>query len=126
MSNQTQFYAIFKDNIMRSIRTTLPCVVVSYNKSKQVADLQPSFLMMDDKGVPVKMGMLQEVPVLVNRFEIGGVEQVYVPVYKPGDTVFISVADRSIDDLQNGTFLPQSARLFNLNDAVIIGGWQLK
>lgn len=126
MSNQTEFYAIFKDNIMRSIRTTLPCVVISYDKEKQVANLQPSFLMMDEKGKPIKSGMLQDVPVLVNRFEIGGVEQVYVPIYKPGETVFVSVADRSIDDLQNGTFMPQSSRLFNLNDAIIIGGWNLK
>ncbi|ATN94279.1 hypothetical protein [Lysinibacillus phage vB_LspM-01] len=126
MSNQTEFYNIFRDYIMRSIRTTLPCVVISYDKARQVANLQPSFLMMDDDGKPVKMGMLQDVPVLVNRFEVDGVEKVYVPIYKPGETVFISVADRSIDDLQNGTFLPQSARLFNLNDAIVIGGWNLQ
>lgn len=131
---QQNFWKNLSDSIKRDIRTTIPAKVISFNESKMVADVQPLFLMIPDEGqTPVKMGMLQDVPIQEFRFKfsenVNGVEsevvKTFKPIYKAGDVVILNIFDRNIDNLQKEPFVPNSRRMFNPNDAIITGGWQL-
>lgn len=143
MARQKDFFKVYSNFLLSSVRTFMPAIVLSYDKANMVADVQPSFLMTQDNGKePVKMGMLQDVPVLMQRFECyeelytgSGehdhshtdtlVTKKYIPVYQPGDVVMLAICDRNIDNLRHGTFLPNSNKKFSVTDAVVIGGWQL-
>lgn len=136
------FFDVYANYIFNTIRTFTPGIIVSYDKEKMVADVQPSILLIPDEGnTPVKMGMLQDVPVLNHRFEyleevgIGqGIShyheeelrtRIMTPVFKTGDVVMLAICDRNIDNLQKGLFVANSSKKFSMNDAVIIGGWNL-
>lgn len=143
-AKDNNFFKVFEDYIFGSIRTFMPAQVLSFDKQSMTADVQPAFLMTPDIGIdPVKMGMLQDVPVINHRFEyleekytgsgaIGDhqhteelVTRIMTPIYKKGDMVMLAICDRNIDNLQKGLFLPNSSKKFSVNDAVIIGGWSL-
>lgn len=136
------FFDVYANYIFNTIRTFTPGIIVSYDKGKMVADVQPSILLIPDEGnTPVKMGMLQDVPVLNHRFEyledVGyGTgdghyhteelkTRIMTPVFKPGDVVMLAICDRNIDNLQKGLFVANSSKKFSMNDAVIVGGWNL-
>lgn len=136
------FFDVYANYIFNTIRTFTPGIIVSYDKEKMVADVQPSILLIPDEGnTPVKMGMLQDVPVINHRFEyleeVGKGEgnahyheeelrtRIMTPVFKPGDVVMLAICDRNIDNLQKGLFVANSSKKFSMNDAVIIGGWNL-
>lgn len=124
------FFDIYARSIKQSIRTTMPAKIISFDKNKMTATVQPLFLQKEDSGGVVKMGVLEDLPVLQHRMSFVNADgvnstQVFGIVYKPGDTVFISVCDRNMDDFQKGFFAPNSSRLFSVHDAVVIGGYQL-
>lgn len=136
------FFNVYANYIFNTIRTFTPGIIVNYNKENMVADVQPSILLIPDEGnTPVKMGMLQDVPVINHRFEflddvrIGQgmdhyheekfVTRIMTPIFKPGDVVMLAICDRNIDNLQKGLFVANSSKKFSMNDAVIIGGWNL-
>lgn len=136
------FFDVYANYIFNTIRTFTPGIIISYDKGKMVADVQPSVLLIPDEGnTPVKMGMLQDVPVINHRFEYleeVGYEtglshyhqeelktRIMTPVFKPGDVVMLAICDRNIDNLQKGLFVANSSKKFSMNDAVIIGGWNL-
>lgn len=136
------FFDVYANYIFNTIRTFTPGIIVSYDKGKMVADVQPSILLIPDEGnTPVKMGMLQDVPVINHRFEYleevgrgSGLShyheeelktRIMTPIFKPGDVVMLAICDRNIDNLQKGLFVANSSKKFSMNDAVIIGGWNL-
>lgn len=134
-SKKKDFFKTFEEYIKREIRTTLPAKIISFDKSTMTADVLPLFLMdTDDNKQPVKMGVLQDLPVLGFRFEfmenVEGVETLveknFTPVYKKDDVVFISICDRNMDNFQDVPFLPNSSKKFSLHDAIVIGGYKLQ
>lgn len=127
---EKDFFKVYERAIKQSIRTTMPAQIVSYNASAMTADVQPLFLQKQDTGGVIKMGVLQDLPVLQHRMAFTNAhgersEQVFAPVYKKGDIVFISVCDRNMDNFQKGLFAPNSDIIFSVHDAVVLGGYQL-
>ncbi len=75
----------------------------------------------DDSLVPVEFPPLQDVPVV---YPGGGGFVITWPL-SPGDTVFVEVCDRSIDEWRAGQALPATPadpRRFSLSDAVAYPG----
>lgn len=141
MVREQNFFKVFENHIFNTIRTFMPAQIISYDKERMVADVQPSFLLSSDEGgnsKGVKMGMLQDVPVTNFRLECEekvwtgngnddeSVTKIYTPVYEQGDMVMLAICDRNTDNMQPGSFLPNSTKKFSVNDAVVIGGWMLK
>lgn len=127
MSNSTNFYDTFSNNIKKSIRTFMPGVIVSYDKNRNEADVQPSYLAQNEAGMSYEIPMLQSVPIIsFNLREKGtNTSRVYVQDFGTGDIVMLAICDRAIDDLEEKKFYPDSERMFNPVDAVIIGGYNL-
>lgn len=139
---EVDFFKIYSNYIFQSIRTIIPARIERFDATNMLADVQPLLLQTPtDGGQPVKMGLLQDLPVLNWKFaveeEVGvgtGLEhrhetrvvtRSYKTVYTKGDIVFIGVCDRNIDNLQNQPFLPNSNAKFNVNDAIVLGGWKI-
>lgn len=116
MSAESKFVENIMKNIMLQIHTNLPARVVSYNASAKPpeADIEILFMSKSTNGELNKYPMVQSAPCLRH---VG-------PLVK-GDVVFVSVAERSMDELQKVPFDPGMRRMFNLNDAVITGVFDL-
>lgn len=127
MSNSTVFFDSFSENIKKSIRTFIPAFVVNYDKKKNEADVQPSYLISNEGGMSYEIPMLQSVPTLSFKLKEDGSDatKVYHQEYKEGDIVMLAICDRDIDELGEKKFYPDSSRMFNPVDAVIIGGYNL-
>lgn len=125
MSNSTSFYDNFSNNIKKSIRTFMPGVIVSYDKKNNEADVQPSYLTPNEAGMSYEIPMLQSVPIISFnlREKDTSTSKVYIQDFSVGDTVMLAICDRAIDDLEQKKFYPDSERMFNPVDAVIIGGY---
>lgn len=127
MSMSTIFFDNFAENIKSSIRTFMPAFIISYDKSSNTADVQPSYLMTSDSKTSYEIPMLQSVPILSFKLKEKGsdVSKVYEQDFKNGDLVFLAICDRDIDELEEKKFYPDSKRMFNPVDAVIVGGFNL-
>lgn len=127
MSMSTVFFSNFAEGIKRDIRTFIPAFVVSYDKKNNEADVQPSYLTENEHGMSYEIPMLQSVPILSFKLREKGTEinRVYEQDFKAGDLVFLAICDRDIDELGEKKFYPDSQRLFNPVDAVIVGGFNL-
>lgn len=107
------------DKIGGEIHVGFPAKVVTFDETAMTADVQP--LIRTDSDDPA---MIQGVRVLGQRLKpfSGGSEEEYVPVYKPDDVVYVSVADREIKNVMTGAVAkPDTDRMHDLNDAVIVG-----
>ncbi|WP_406595181.1 Gp138 family membrane-puncturing spike protein [Bacillus velezensis] len=114
MSKATRFFDVFEKRIKLSIHTLAPARVVKYNAEKHTADLQLLFLMNDGE-------YLHEYPLIEHAPVLKHVE----PDIKVGSSVFVSFAERSLDNLNgNKTFDPDSRRTHSINDPVVIGVWE--
>lgn len=147
MSIPTRGIDAIIEHIKLSIHTSGPARVISYNESKQEADIELLFMQVDKDGKASKYPMIPAVPVLGMRYkiveaypaEIGNVkhegvpsdgsaatikpkkEIMYKPFLKPDDVVWVSFAERALDNLQKKPFNPEFRRMFDVRDAVITG-----
>lgn len=127
MSISTNFFDNFANRIKSDIRTFVPAFVVSYDKTNNTADVQPSYLMTSDSKTSYEIPMLQDVPILSFNLRKKGTEtkEVYLQDFNNGDIVLLAICDRDIDELGEKRFYPDSSRMFNPVDAVIVGGYNL-
>lgn len=113
------------DDRLLSLHTSMPCKVISFDEGKGRAVVQPLFKAKEVGRDAVALPLIQNVPVLSQRYKIGESEpQEYVPVYQSGDIVFVAFSERSLDAVFAGggsVVLPDSSRHHSLNDAVVLG-----
>ncbi|WP_313893850.1 Gp138 family membrane-puncturing spike protein [Psychrobacillus sp.] len=123
MSNSSEFYANFKNQILLSINTCMPCKVLAYNENTRTAKIQPLFMVKEMNRPPEKLSVLEDVPVLKQKYKVnGGATQEYVPALSVGDTVLAVFCQRAIDDAAEGKLVyPGASRLFDVHDAIIVG-----
>lgn len=123
MSNSTEFFSNFKNQILLSINTCMPCKVLSYNEGSRTAKIQPLFMVKEVNRSPEKLSVLEDVPVLKQKYKVnGGASEEYVPVLSVGDTVLAVFCQRAIDDALDGDIVyPGTSRLFDVHDAIIVG-----
>jgi len=123
MSNSTEFFSNFKNQILLSINTCMPCKVLSYNEGSRTAKIQPLFMVKEVNRSPEKLSVLEDVPVLKQKYKVnGGATEEYVPVLSVGDTVLAVFCQRANDDALDGNIVyPGTSRLFDVHDAIIVG-----
>lgn len=123
MSNSTEFFSNFKNQILLSINTCMPCKVLAYNEGSRTAKIQPLFMVKEVNRSPEKLSVLEDVPVLKQKYKVnGGATEEYVPVLSVGDTVLAVFCQRAIDDALDGNIVfPGTSRLFDVHDAIIVG-----
>lgn len=112
MAKDAKFFAGFIQTIKESINVSLPCRVVSYDGSTKIADVQPLSLRSDG----TKRGLIQDAIVLKhveNDISVGKV-------------VVVLFTDCELDNLSGSNdFKPDSRRSHSVNDAVVIGVWDI-
>ncbi|MEK5148760.1 Gp138 family membrane-puncturing spike protein [Psychrobacillus sp. FSL K6-4615] len=141
MSNSTEFYSNFKNQILLSINTCMPCKVLSYNEGSRTAKIQPLFMVKEMNRAPEKLSVVNDVPVMFERVKLKNNTAISVsipnsdhtqitfnepvelePSINAGDTVLVVFAQRSIDDAVEGNLVyPGASRLFDVHDAIIVG-----
>lgn len=110
-----KFFERFTASICLGIHTTAPARVLSYDASKQVADLKVLFKRQGNDGSTKEYSPILSAPVLKHC----------EPDIKVGTVVIVSFAERSIDNLVNNqTFNPDSTRTHSINDAIVMGVWK--
>lgn len=150
MSIQTEAIKAVMHSIKLSMHTFAPAKVLSFDEAKQEANIELLFMQVNGSGKTTKYPMIMGVPVLGMRYKVeeyaatvtgltdpdGAVdgsaakikpktEMVYKPFLKKDDIVFVAFAERALDNLQKQPFNPEYSRMFNIQDAVIIGTWGL-
>ncbi|GGA31033.1 Gp138 family membrane-puncturing spike protein [Psychrobacillus lasiicapitis] len=141
MSNSSEFYSNFKNQLLLSINTCMPCKVLAYNESNRTAKIQPLFMIKEINRAPEKLSVLEDVPVLFERVKIKNNTAIsvtipnsdhtqitfnesveLVPSINVGDIVLAVFAQRSLDDAIEGNVVyPGTSRLFAVHDAIIVG-----
>jgi len=104
------------DSVLVEVRTGFPGIVVSYDATKQVADIQPALKTSYYDGSIVNLPILPDVPVMFpasKKFHIHW-------KLEAGDLVWVQISDRSLDNFKaNGKVVdPEDSRKFDLSDAV--------
>lgn len=125
MPDAEEFLKTFVRQHLLALHTAMPAKIISYDETRRRATIQPLH-MTKEVGRPAReLPVIQNVPVLAQRFQVnGGEPQEYVPVYQPGDIVFVAFSERALDSVLAGggrPVLPDSTRHHSLNDAVILG-----
>lgn len=139
MAKDTKFLDAFARQIKLSIHTMAPAKVVKYDENKQRADIQLLFMTVYADGTKEPYRLLENVPVIFQRFKINKgrpftaiingvsrtvqVEQdlVYTPFLRAGDIVLVGFAERALDNLTNRPFDPEFHRTHDVQDAVVLG-----
>lgn len=129
MAAETKFFDELGRVLKLSIHTFAPARVLSFNYSKQEADIELLF-MSNSGGVLEKIPMIPGVPVLSMRYRIEesngtSYTRTYKSDLRAGDVVFVAFCERAIDNLSSQPFDPEYRRTHDYRDAVIIGGWGL-
>ena len=139
MAKDTKFLDAFARQIKLSIHTIAPAKVVRFKENERKADIQLLFMTVYADGTKEPYGMIEDVPVLYQRFKlnqgksftakINGVTQtiqveqdlVFTPFLRAGDIVLVGFAERALDNLTNKPFDPEFHRTHDVQDAVILG-----
>jgi hypothetical protein len=139
MAKDTKFLDAFARQIKLSIHTFAPAKVVRFHENECKADIQLLFMTVYKDGTKEPYGLLEDVPVLFQRFKlnkgqsftatINGVTQtvqveqdlVYTPFLRPGDIVMVGFAERALDNLTDRPFDPEFHRTHSVQDAVVLG-----
>jgi hypothetical protein len=139
MAKDTKFLDAFARQIKLSIHTIAPAKVVRFKENERKADIQLLFMTVYADGTKEPYGMIEDVPVLYQRFKlnkgqsfaakINGVTQmvqieqdlVYTPFLRAGDIVLVGFAERALDNLTNRPFDPEFHRTHDVQDAVVLG-----
>lgn len=117
------FLQVIKNALKESrndMRVAMPAVILSYDKNKQLAKVQPSFKRTYQDGEKVSMPPIFNVPVAHPR---AGSAIIHMPL-KKGDSVLLVFADRSIDKwlTTGGNVDPDDTRDHHLSDAIAYPG----
>ncbi|MDF2657756.1 MAG: hypothetical protein K0Q94_547 [Paenibacillus sp.] len=126
MSEADKFLGGFIREKLLNLHTAMPCRVVSYDEGRRRATVQPLYMSKEYGKPPGPMALVENVPVLSQRFRINGSSDTYdyTPVYQPGDVVFVAFSERALDAVlaaPGQVVSPDSDRHHNINDAVILG-----
>lgn len=107
-------------NRMAELNTAMPAQIVSYDYRTQKAQVKPTVNRLFADGKTQAYPVINNVPVIFPRS--GGASMTF-PV-KPGDTVLLIFASRSVDAWinQGGTVDQNDTRMHSLNDAIAIPG----
>jgi len=120
-----EFLKTFIRQHLLALHTAMPARIISFDEAKKRATIQPLHMTKEVGKAPQELPVVQNVPVLVQRFRVGsGDPQEHVPVYEPGDIVFVAFSERALDAVLAGggrPVLPDSGRHHSLNDAVVLG-----
>ncbi|WP_419882797.1 hypothetical protein ACN6MY_03750 [Peribacillus sp. B-H-3] len=148
MTIHTQVFEAFERRLLVSLHTLAPARVISFDESKQTADVELLFLSVDKDGDKEKYAPIQDVPVLGMRYKIyhpikatinglmgvhGGVDGSAAvvnleqeieckPFLKKDDVVFVGFAERALDHLDGPkAFDPEFNRTHDVRDAFVLG-----
>lgn len=114
MANDDKFFSTLMREIGLQLYVSAPARVVKVY-TNQTADIKPLFKIKDE------MGNLEE-----HSIVLGARILKHVGVLNPGDVVHVNFTDRALDHLKdNQAFDPVFTRLHSINDAVIVGEYQL-
>lgn len=113
MTKQTEFFKAFDRRIRLQVHTFLPARVVAYYGGTKEADLEILFQQVSLDGEADRYPVIERAPVLK-----------HVGPLTEGAVVFVACAERAIDNLQERPFDPDSYRMHDLRDAVVIGEWE--
>ncbi|PAE96783.1 Gp138 family membrane-puncturing spike protein [Shouchella clausii] len=110
-----KFFERFASTICLGIHTTAPARVLSYDADKGTADIKLLFKRKGTDGKTKEYSPILSAPVMKHCD----------PDIKTGSLVFVSFAERALDNLVNNqTFDPDSNRMHSINDAVVMGVWK--
>lgn len=106
--------------LLKDTHTSMPGRVISYDRTKQLAQIQPSLKRRYKDGRVINLPIIQNVPVL---FQGNGAVRTHFDLV-PGDYVLLLFSERSIDKWQvsGGEVLPGDRRMHHLSDAICIPG----
>lgn len=123
MADSTMFLKEFKEQIMLSINIAYPAKVLSFDRDKLLAKIQPLFMTKEYNEDAEKADVLEDIPVLYYPLQVNNsTAQDYKPVLKSGMIVQCLVNQRSMDDAdEKQPYNPGKARVMNLQDSVIVG-----
>lgn len=122
MGADTRFFDQLIRTIKLSIHTIAPARVLSFNESKQTADIELLFLSLDNDGDLTKQPPIEDVPVLGMRYKVNGSVNQYTPYLKKNDVVFVGFAERALDNLEGPkVFDPEFSRMHSYSDAIVLG-----
>ncbi|EAC2203415.1 hypothetical protein MJV52_002303 [Listeria monocytogenes] len=112
MAQDTKFFDSFIRLINSSVSVLLMCRVVNYDASNKRADVQPLNL----KPNGAKRAMILDALVLKHTEED----------ISEGKIVAIVFSDCELDNINGSTdFKPESSRQHSVNDAVVVGVWDV-
>ncbi|WP_339321372.1 Gp138 family membrane-puncturing spike protein [Paenibacillus sp. FSL W8-0194] len=116
--SMSTIFESFKAKIFSDLHVGFLCKVINFDSGKCAADVQP--LIRTTSDMPA---IIQGAQVLAHRLSVnGGEPQVYKPLLKQGDVVFVVCADREIKNALNGSVAAASTgRQHDVNDAVVLG-----
>lgn len=80
MSNSSEFYSNFKNQLLLSINTCMPCKVLSYDEEKRLAKIQPLFMFKEVNREPEKHSVIEDVPVMFDRMRINKGQPILVTI----------------------------------------------
>ncbi|WP_446662945.1 Gp138 family membrane-puncturing spike protein [Geobacillus sp. CCR] len=122
MAKDTKFLDAFARQIKLSIHTIAPAKVVRFHEEKRTADIQLLFMTVYADGTKEAYGMLEDVPVMFQRFKVdSGSPATYMPYLQPGDIVVVGFAERALDNLTDRPFDPEYHRTHSVQDAIVLG-----
>ncbi|EAC5129619.1 hypothetical protein WKM37_000100 [Listeria monocytogenes] len=112
MAQDTKFFDSFIRLVNSSVSVLLMCRVVNYDATNKRADVQPLNL----KRNGTKRGMIIDALVLKHTEED----------MAQGKVVAVVFSDCELDNIQgSGDFKPDSSRQHSVNDAVVVGVWDV-
>jgi hypothetical protein len=122
MSKETTF----TDNLIRSIKlsinTLAPAKIVKFNEAERTASIEVLFMTKNKDGTLDKLPMIENVPVVGQKFKEDGSVKVYTPYLEPNDIVFVGFCQRSLDNLGPNHFDPGMKRTHDMAYAIVLGG----
>lgn len=114
MANDTRFIDALSQRIRLSVHTFAPARVVRYHTGSREADIELLFLTVDKSGASEKYPLIERAPVLK-----------HVGALSANQVVFVAFSERSLDNLQAQPFDPDSHRMHDVRDAVVLGVLEL-
>ncbi|MED1801775.1 Gp138 family membrane-puncturing spike protein [Brevibacillus porteri] len=104
---------------LAEMSVAFPCSVISYNKERGIAVVQPLLQLTEKPPAPI-----QNVQALGMKKHVDDITppEIHFPELENGDVVYVVCADRQIRDTLTGSVTkPSSQRIHHRNDAVIVG-----
>lgn len=108
------------NSILRDTHTSMPGIIVSYDRAKQLAQVQPALKRKLVNGEELSYPVIQNVPVL---FQGNETIKTHFDL-KKGDSVLMIFSERSIDKWQDSgnEIVPGDKRKHHISDAICIPG----